>query len=336
MKCQTLNRHSQLSLRDGKSLKNRVVVPPMASGTADHEGFVTEATLAHYANLSRAGAGLVLVEYTYVHPTGRSEANQLGISTDGHIEGLKRLVEVIHRSGAVAGIQLTHAGGKSTRELTGGRLMAPSAVPVPVKDRQMELPEATRTGEVRLWRRSFQEAVTRARTAGFDLVEFHAAHGYGLNQWLSPITNLRTDAYGGSLEKRARLLREVVGDARRAHPELLLAVRMPGQDFLEDGLTLADATWIAMDLARLGVDLIDVSSGIGGWKRPRDRRGEGYLVAEAAAIQASLPLPVIGVGGIEHGAYIDEAVASGRIALAAVGRAILNGPQAWGAYHLGT
>jgi NADPH2 dehydrogenase len=180
----------------------------------------------------------------------------------------------------------------------------------------MERPDAMSAEGIVLWKTTFLEAIRRAKTAGFDLVEFHAAHGYGLNQWLSPITNQRTDAYGGSLENNTRLLFEIIEDAKRIFPELLFAVRMPGQDFLEGGLQPSDSIWIARELEKRGLDIIDVSSGIGGWRRPRDRTGEGYLVAEAAILQSAVSIPVIGVGGIETGDFI------------------LAGAQAWGDANL--
>lgn len=330
----TINRFSPLSLQRGRRLVNRVVVPPMASETADEQGFATAKTLAHYARLARAGTGLVMVEYTFVHASGRSEPHQLGISSDGHVPGLARIARIIHEAGAVAGLQITHSGAKSSREMTGGPLMAPSAIAVPVRGREMEVPDAMGSAEIALWKDSFAAALRRAVVAGFDLVEFHAAHGYGLNQWLSPITNRRDDAYGLTLQGRSRLLFEVIEQARAAHPQLLLAVRMPGQDFFEGGLSTEDARWIARELESRGLDIIDVSSGIGGWRRMRERSGEGYLVAEAAAIQEVISLPVIGVGGIESGSFIDETLARGRLSLAAVGRALLKDPEDWGRRHL--
>ena len=143
----------------------------------------------------------------------------------------RRIVKVIHESGALAGIQLTHAGGKTSRDLTGGVLMAPSQVPVPVNDQNMETPDAMSELEIALWKDAFAVAVGRSEAAGFDLVELHAAHGYGLNQWLSPITNRRSDAYGGTIANNARILFEIIDEAKKRHGNLLFAVRMPGQDF---------------------------------------------------------------------------------------------------------
>ncbi|MGZ3698913.1 MAG: oxidoreductase [Bdellovibrionota bacterium] len=324
--------HSPLGIGSGprrRHLQNRVVLPPMASQTGSADGYVTEETLAHYARLVESGVGLAFVEYTYVSDSGRSEDRQLGISADAHTVGLARIARILHDAGAVAGLQITHALGKSSVDLTGGVLLGPSRVPVPVKDETLAAPTPMTLAQIRRLKVDFVAAARRARTAGFDLIELHCAHGYGLNQWLSPLTNKRTDAYGGSLSARARLLLEIVREIRAAVPELLIAARIPGQDFLEGGLTRQDMTEVAQWLRDAGVDLLDVSSGLGGWRRPKERRGEGYLVDEASWIQSSVDFPVIGVGGIETPQYIERALCRGDVSLTAVGRAILKDPRAW-------
>jgi NADPH2 dehydrogenase len=325
-----INRFTDLPFNNGLALSNRVVIPPMASETADLDGFVTDKTLTHYARLSEAGAGLVIVEYSYIDKSGRSEPNQLGIYHDDQIEGLKKVSEKINSTGALAGIQLTHSGGKTESAFTDGLLHSPSGVIVPVKDKILERPAEMGLKEINDWKRWFIEATDRAVAANFDLVELHAAHGYGLNQWLSPITNKRSDNYGGSIQKNARLLLEIVQEIRSTHPDLLLSVRMPGQDFIEGGLRIEDSIFLAKQLQEAGANIINISSGIGGWKRPRTRLGEGYLVEEASIIQSMVNVPVIGVGGIESGEYIDELLQNKKISLAAVGRAILKDPITWG------
>ena len=324
-----LDRHSPLYLTEKFTLQNRVVIPPMASTTAASDGSVTQKTLEHYTNLARAGAGLVIAEYSFVHSSGRSEENQLGISEDSQIPGLAKIAERIHAAGAFAGVQITHGGGKSSSELTHGNFMGPSAIAVPVKGEALETPRAMTLDDIELWKNSFIQAADRAVLAGFDLVEFHSAHGYGLNQWLSPLTNQRTDSYGQDLMGRSRLLREIVAAVRKVHPQLLLSVRLPGQDFLEGGLKTKDSIEIAKMLVELGLNILHISSGIGGWRRPTTRIGEGYLVSEATEIQAEITIPVIGVGGIETGNYIDEALREKKFSLAAVGRAILKDPTAF-------
>lgn len=327
MKTIQINRLSPLPLRKGKVLRNRVIVPPMASQTATRQGFVTNETLNHYIELSQSSASLIIVEYSYIHSTGRSEENQLGVSDDSRIIGLRDLASSIQKSGALAGIQLTHAGGKTNRELTGGILMGASLVAVPTKDQQLEIPTPMTHEQISDWKKYFVDAACRAYRAGFDLIEIHSAHGYGLNQWLSPLTNKRNDRYGGSLENRMRLLVEIVQDIRAQHPNLLISVRMPGQDFFDGGFTTTEAVTLAQTLEKLGVDLIHVSSGIGGWRRPKERTGEGYLVKESATIQNAVHTPVIGVGGIQTASYIDDALKNKQFSLAAVGRAISTNPK---------
>lgn len=334
MKSNQLNRFSSLKVTSKHSFKNRVVVPPMASQTGTEDGFATLDTLKHYSRLAQSEAGLIIVEYTFVHISGKSESNQLGIHSDDHIQGLSDIVKMIHQSGSKAGIQLTHSGGKSSRELTSQKLMGPSGITVPVKNETLEKPDIMTTSDIELWKNSFIDGARRAAIAGFDLIEFHSAHGYGLNQWISPITNQREDEYGQNLHGRTKILREIIQAVRINHPDHILSVRMPGQDFLDGGLTLKDTIELAKNLERLGVDILNISSGIGGWKRPRRRSGQGYLVEEAATIQSQVAIPVIGVGGIETGEYIDHGISSQQFSLAAVGRAILRDPKAWGTAQL--
>lgn len=329
-----VNRFSPLALGPRVIAKNRVVVPAMASQTAAPDGTATNRTSEHYQRLAESGAGLVLVEYSYVHRSGRSEPNQLGADTDAHCVGLARIAHTIRAAESIPGLQLTHAGGKTERHYTDGSLLSPSGIAVPVKDRVLETPSVMTMADIRLWREAFVAAAERAAAAGFGLIELHAAHGYGLNQWLSPLTNTRTDAYGGSLEKRAALLLEIIAEIKARLPELVISVRAPGQDHLPGGLTTDEAIQTAILLQAAGVHVINVSSGLGGWRRPGERSGEGYLVAEAAAFRAALAVPVVGVGGIETAAYIERGLAAGWFTLAAVGRAILADPARWGARHL--
>ena len=334
MRQEQTSRFAPHAFAGGKVASNRVVVPPMASETADAGGAATPATVAHYANLAASGAGIVFAEYTFVHPSGRGEENQLGADSDDKVPGLRAIARAITRTGALAGLQLVHVGGKTTKALAGGELMSPSGVRVPVKGWEPDESRAMDVPDIKLWVRWFTAAAVRAADAGFDLVELHAAHGYGLNQWLSPLTNKRADAYGGDIESRARLLLEIVDAIRAASPGLLIAVRLPGQDHMDGGLTMGEMRILTARLEARGVDLIDVSSGIGGWRRPEGRSGEGYLVNDAAGIKTFTSLPVIGVGGIESGAFIDRILGEGRVDFAAVGRAILKDPRAWGLAQL--
>ena len=327
-------RFQSFRLRNGKIARNRVVVPPMASGTANENGQATPASIAHYRRLAGAGAGIVFAEYSYVHLSGKSEPNQLGAADNAHLLGLRAIACAIQAAGALAGLQIVHAGGKSDPTLTGGALLGASGVAVPVKCQALEQAREIAPEEITKMQEWYFAAATLAAKAGFDLVELHAAHGYGLNQWLSPLTNQRMDIYGGDVAGRSRMLLEIAARIRTRLPELLLAVRLPAQDHLPGGLRIADMGRVVAELEELGADLIDVSSGIGGWRRPEGREGQGYLVADSAAIKRFTALPVIGVGGIETGAFIDESLERDRLDFAAVGRAILKDPLAWGEREL--
>lgn len=324
------NRWTPYKFLNGQVAKNRVVVPPMTSQTADEDGFVTDRTLEHYRRLSQSQAGMIFVEYSHVHPSGKGEVHQLGAYSDQHTQGLKKLAHVIHQSGAIAGLQIVHAGGKADSKITGQSLLGASSVSVPVKGWTPEVPMEMSLKDIPTYIQWYIEAAQRVRVAGFDLVEIHAAHGYGLNQWLSPITNHRTDEYGGPPENRQRLLLEIVHGIKTQIPEILISVRIPGQDHFPNGLSIEDMKIVAAHLELAGADLIHVSSGIGGWRRPEGRNGEGYLVSDAEQIKRSISLPVIGVGGIVFGSTIDQMLLQEKLDFAGVGRAILQDSEGWG------
>lgn len=321
--------NSSLKLNSKITLKNRVIVPPMASQTADQMGYVTQNTIDHYVRLTKSNAAMVMVEYTYIHPSGRSEENQLGIDSDDHIKGLHILRERIEQQGTIAAIQLTHAGAKSNRNLTRGVLISPSGIAVPIKGEELEIPDKATQEEIDLLKNAFFAAAKRATSAGFKVIELHSAHGYGLNQWISPITNQRADRYGGHNNGRFLILLEIVKMIKEHLPQVVLSVRIPGMDHAPNGLTYQDTTNLATELELAGVDIINVSSGIGGWRRPGSRSGEGYLVEDAAIINRYVNIPVIGVGGIKSTEYINQSLTQSCFTLAAVGRAILNDPL-WG------
>lgn len=289
----------------------------------DRFGNVTENSLSHYNRLAQKGASILFVEYTYVHPYGKSELNQLGIDSDDKLAGLKKLVEKIKSNNVLAGIQLTHSGAKSTYEIS-GKLIGADSIPVPAKDRTLEKPVKADYDDIKIIKDSFVLAAKRAVDAGFDLIEFHAAHGYGLNQWLSPLTNKRNDRYGGSYENRSRILCEIISTVRNYYPDMLISVRIPGNDHVDGGLSFKDTKRLASNLEKLGVDIINVSSGIGGWRRPRDKKGEGYLVDDTRVIKQSVKIPVIGVGGIKTMKYVNMSLCNNDFDLAAIGRGFLN------------
>ena len=264
-------------------------------------------------------------EYAFVNSGGRAERNQLGLETDEHEQAIVPIAAAIHNAGALAGFQLAHAGGKSSKNLTGIPLQSPSGVLLPTKDSSLEPSGEMSIDDIENWKISFLNSAIRAHRAGFDIVELHATHGYGLNQWISPVTNQRTDGYGGSLEGRSRLLLEIVDSIHTAVPNLLISVRIPGRDFVDGGLELDETIKLAQQLVDHGTTLINVSSGIGGWRNPTSRVEQGYLVPEASHIQKHVDAPVIAVGGIKTTQYISESIGKELFHFGAVGRAILKG-----------
>jgi NADPH2 dehydrogenase len=312
-----------------RRLHTRLVLPPMASGTADERGVVTPELLAHYDRIVSAHHGLAWVEYTYVHPSGRSEPRQPGMHTDEHERGMAQVAALIRTRGALAGLQLTHAGAKTEPELIGGgRPVGASPIEVPAHRAAFDAPDELTEFQAYELIDAFVASAARAVRAGFAAVEIHAAHGYLLNQWVSPLTNQRVDAHGGSLVARSRLLVEIVRRVRAAvGDQVIVSVRFPGQDRLAGGIDAGDGITLARLLVDAGVDVLNVSSGLGGWRRGREQRGEGYLVPDAARIRAEVGVPVIGVGGIETHEYARAVLARGDVDLVAVGRAVLADPS---------
>jgi NADPH2 dehydrogenase len=309
-------------------LRSRLVLPPMASGTGAEDGQVTAATLAHYDRLVGQHHGLAFVEYTTVHAWGRSEPNQLALYTDAHQAGMTQLATAIRAKGALPGLQLTHAGAKTDHELIGRMPLGASALTVPAQGGDMPAPAPMTDAEITELLEAFLSAALRAEMAGFAAIEIHCAHGYFFNQWLSPLTNQRTDAHGGSPEARQRLLLTLVGRLRQVlKPDTLLSFRFPAQDRLPGGLDFEETSALAARLAELGADVLDVSSGLGGWRRGRDQRGEGYLVDDAAELRTRVGLPVIGVGGVSTLEYTREALETGLVDFLAIGRAVLENPS---------
>ncbi|MEM0454071.1 MAG: NADH:flavin oxidoreductase [Sulfolobales archaeon] len=309
----------------GMRLRNRLVLPPMASELSGPNGEVTNKLLAHYE--VRAGCvGLLIVEHSYISPEGKNSPNQLGIWCDDLITGLSKLAAVIKENDAVAIIQLNHAGGRANPLVCGCKSIAPSSVLVP---NGYEIPREMSKDDIERVLKAFKEAARRAVNAGFNGIEIHGAHGFLLNQFLSPITNKRSDEFGGSLEGRMRFPLMVVEEVKKVIAGKLLLYRIGADDMVEGGFTINEAIKFAMRLAELGVDIIDVSGGLCG-ARPQELQGiQGYFIPLAHRIRKHVEIPVIGVGGITDSCYANKIVKEGIVDLVAVGRAQLANPR-WG------
>ena len=308
----------------GLTLKNWIVMPPMATYLANNGGEVTDKHLHHYGARARADVGLIILEHTYVHPGGRAGETQIGIHHDGLIPGLRRLADAIRLGGAAAGIQITHAGSRTTAAVIGTQPMAPSDLP---DVSSHETPRAMTADDIGVLVDAFAAGARRAVEAGFDCVELHGAHGYLLGQFLSPLTNRRSDGYGGALHGRLTFAREVIAAVRKAIGKSFpLFYRLGADDFLPGGLTPEEGRRAAAHLAEAGIDCIDVSGGLIGSGRDRFT-DQGFFVPLAEGIRREVRIPVIGVGNIREAEYADRVVREGRIDLVAVGRELLKDPH---------
>jgi len=254
----------------GVTLKNRIVVSPMCQYSAE-DGFASDWHLVHLGSRAVGGAALIIQEASAVSPEGRISSADIGIWKDEHLPMLKRITDFIHSNGSLAGIQLAHAGRKAstlppwqggtqvTTQDGGYQAYAPSAIPFREGD---EAPMALDIEGLEKVKKDFREAAARSLEAGYQVIELHAAHGYLLHQFLSPLSNQRTDAYGGSFENRIRLLMEVLEEVQQVWPdERLLFVRISATDWAEVGWTPGESLKLSALLKEKGVDLIDCSSG---------------------------------------------------------------------------
>lgn len=307
----------------GFKIRNRIVLPPMATELATEKGEVTDEMMKHYDERSKA-PGIVIVEHTYVMLNGKASLKQLGIYSDELISGLSRLAETIKKNGAVALIQLNHAGGRTSSSIIGEKPIAPSRIKIPPLT---EEPREITLQDIINIKEAFKKAAERAVKAGFDGVEIHGAHGFLLNQFFSPITNKRLDAYGGTLEKRMKLPLEIVRDVRKIIGEKkILSYRLGADDLMPGGITIKDSIKMALKLEEEGVDIINVSGGLCG-SRPPQLTGQGYFIPQAEEIKRNVKIPVIGVGGIRDPDYANELVKMGKVDMVAVGRAMLENPK---------
>jgi 2,4-dienoyl-CoA reductase-like NADH-dependent reductase (Old Yellow Enzyme family) len=320
----------------GVTVPNRVFVSPMCEYSSE-DGFSNDWHLVHLGSRAVGGAGLVLTEAAAVLPEARITPQDLGLWKDEHIAGLRRIVDFLHQQGARAGVQLAHAGRKASmarpwaaeqRALTpkeGGweNVMAPSALPFA---ENYAPPVALDLAGIQGVTRAFVHAAERAVEAGFDLVEIHSAHGYLLHEFLSPLSNQRSDAYGGSFENRIRLLVEVVDAVRAALPsELALLVRISATDWAEGGWDIEQSVALARVLKQHKVDLIDVSSG-GLTPRQVMAVGPGYQTSFAERIRREAEIPTGAVGLITAAAQAEHILRTGQADLVLLAREFLREP----------
>jgi 2,4-dienoyl-CoA reductase-like NADH-dependent reductase (Old Yellow Enzyme family) len=322
-----------LTLR-GVTFRNRIAVSPMCEYSSD-DGFANDWHLVHLGSRAIGGAGLVMTEATAVEAIGRISPFDLGIWNDAHIELLSRITKFVREHGAVAGMQLAHAGRKASvrRPWEGGAALLESEggwqpvgpSPIPFKSGD-PAPKELSKSEIAGLVDAFTEAAKRALRAGFQVIELHGAHGYLMHEFFSPLSNQRTDEYGGSFENRIRFGLETVEAVRAAWPaELPLLLRISATDWVEGGWDIADSVELARRVKPMGVDLIDCSSG-GNSTQQKIPLGPGYQTPFAERIRREVGIPAGAVGLITTAQQANEIVSSGQADMVLLAREFLRDP----------
>jgi 2,4-dienoyl-CoA reductase-like NADH-dependent reductase (Old Yellow Enzyme family) len=323
-----------LTLR-GVTFRNRIGISPMCEYSS-HDGFANDWHLVHLGSRAVGGAGLVMTEASAVTPDGRISPADLGIYKNEHIEMLARMFHFIEKQGAVPGMQLAHAGRKASTGIPweGGKpidpasggwtpIFAPSALPF---DAGYQNPQALTIDEIASIVQAFADAAKRVLQAGGKVVEIHGAHGYLINTFLSPLSNHRTDNYGGTFQNRARFLTETVNATRKVWPDTLpLFVRLSSTDWADGGWTIDDSVELARTLKPLGVDLIDCSSG-GLVPNAKIPVGAGYQVPFSTRIRHDANIPTAAVGMITQAAQADQIIRNGEADIVLLARQSLRDP----------
>jgi 2,4-dienoyl-CoA reductase-like NADH-dependent reductase (Old Yellow Enzyme family) len=323
-----------LTIRD-LTLANRVVVSPMCEYSST-DGLANDWHFVHLGSRAVGGAGLVLTEATAVLPEGRISPQDLGIWSDKHVEPLARVVRFIHEQGSVAGMQLAHAGRKASTyrpwegnsavpESEGGwnKVVAPSALRFAAN---YPMPQALTDDGIQEIIAAFAAAARRACDAGFRVIEIHGAHGYLIHEFLSPLSNQRDDAYGGSFENRTRFIREIVGAVRSSWPKgAPLFVRISATDWVEGGWDIRQSVELARGLKELGIDLVDCSSG-GTVPHADIPVGPGYQTAFAEQIRREAGIMTGAVGMITSPVQAEHIIATGQADAVIIAREFLRDP----------
>ncbi|UCZ54648.1 NADPH dehydrogenase NamA [Bacillus shivajii] len=302
----------------GVTLKNRIVMSPMCMYSShDEDGKVTDWHFTHYISRAIGQVGLIMTEATPVTQQGQISPQDLGIWSDNHIEGLRKLIKGIKAYGAKTAIQLGHAGRKAIYD---GEILAPS--PIAFVDK-LKVPKEMTKEDIERTIEAFKEGARRSKEAGFDMIEIHGAHGYLISQFLSPLSNKRTDEYGGSRENRFRFLKEIIERVNTVWDGPLF-VRISADEYHKEGNKLNDFVYFTKELKELNVDLIDCSTG--GIVRTPINVYPGYQLRHAETIKREANIATGAVGLITTGTQAEEILQNERADLVFIGRELLRDP----------
>jgi 2,4-dienoyl-CoA reductase-like NADH-dependent reductase (Old Yellow Enzyme family) len=315
-------------------LPNRFIRSATYEGLATEKGIITGELVTLYEELGRGRIGLIIAGYAAIQPNGVGGPGMLGIWSDEHIDGLRKITAAVHQSGAYIAAQIVHCGRQAFSYLLEGPPVAPSAIP---SKKFGATPRELSESEIQMLVQDFGKAAARAKAAGFDAVQIHCAHGYLLNQFLSKNSNRRTDQYGGALQNRASVLFETYKEIRQAvGAEYPVLIKLNCRDFAEDGLELDESLWVAQRLGEMGIDAIEISGGT--WDTVADegktiqkgvprKRPEAYFLQYADQFARSVDVPVITVGGIRSLETAEAIVSASKAAMVALSRPLIREPH---------
>ncbi|MGB6128594.1 MAG: NADH:flavin oxidoreductase [Psychrilyobacter sp.] len=304
------------------TLKNRLVYPPMASSKATKDGLISNEIIEFYDNITKSkNIGLVIVEHSYISIEGKASPKQISIATDETIEPIKKLVKMLHKNETKAVLQINHAGSATTTKITGKVPVGASSIPNP---RKGNIPKELNIEGISHIVKKFADSAKRAKLAGFDGVEIHSAHGYFLNQFLSPLSNKRKDEYGGTLKNRLKIHLEVVKAVREVVGEdYPIFLRLGASDYKNGGTTIEDSKIVSVELVKAGVDVLDISGGFCGYIPDQvNLKEQGYFHPLTSAIKEVVDIPVILTGGITDITHGNRLIKEKKSDLIGVGRAI--------------
>lgn len=306
------------------NLKNRLVMPPMATAKSNVDGTVSQTLCEYYAEKSAGGyIGLIITEHSFINEEGKASKGQMSIDAGCDIEGLKKLTDTIHKNGSKVLCQLNHAGGAASREVTGHEPLSASGISMPKAKETQKVPKEMSSSDIHKVITDFAAAALRAKESGYDGVEIHSAHGYLLNQFYSPLTNKREDEYGGGIDGRIRIHLEIIRAIREAvGSDYPVALRLGACDYMEGGSTIEDGVYAAKQFEKAGVDLLDISGGFNGYMR-KDTAEPGWFADASAAIKREVSIPVILTGGVAAVSDAEKLLSDEKADLIGVGRAIL-------------
>lgn len=302
------------------TLSNRLVLPPMATSKSEKDGKVSKGILEYYDEKSKGGyISLAIIEHSFITQQGKASEGQLSVAEDSIVAGLKELASCIHKNGTKTVVQINHAGSAASKEVTGYEPVGPSAVANP---RVGNIPKELTKKEIKDIIDEFTDAALRVKEAGFDGVEIHSAHGYLLNQFFSPLTNKRTDEYGGDVLGRIKIHLEIIKTVRDAvGDDFPILLRLGASDYTEGGSTIEDSKIAALEFQKAGVDILDISGGFCGFTAP-GVHSQGYFSSLTEEIKKVVTIPVILTGGITDVNAAEKLLSEKKADLIGVGRAM--------------